>query len=286
MSRASRFAPLSGRLLISSPRTISRNELSYIRDVIKSKGTRDRDRVFALEGAKPILELLDSAPATLVYIVVTQRFLEQQSAQARHRLLNSGCTVHCCPEHRFTQLSDVETPSGILAIVHHPTWNQTVLLDQSKLFGIYCDQLQDPTNIGTIIRTAAGLHVAGLWLSPNSADVFNPKVVRATAGTLLQLPIFAQVEVEELKVQNCTILAADSAMKEGVVPIRSIQSIPPRTIVAIGSENRGLSQATLRVATQRFTIPLSPGVESLNASAAAAIALFHLSGLPLEGPSA
>jgi TrmH family RNA methyltransferase len=277
---------LSGPLLIPSLRTISRNQLSYIRDVIKSKRTRDRDRVFALEGAKPILELLDAAPAKLVYIVVTQEFLDRQSAQARHRLLHSGCAIHCCPEHRFAQLSDVQTPSGILAIAYQPTWNQKVLLDQSKVFGIYCDQLQDPTNIGTIIRTAAGLHVAGLWLSPNSADVFNPKVVRATAGTLLQLPIFAQVEAEELKIHNCAILAADSAMQAGVVPIRSIRSIPPRTIIAIGSENRGLSQATIEAARLRFTIPLRPGVESLNASAAAAIAMFHFSGLPLEETAA
>jgi TrmH family RNA methyltransferase len=179
-------------------------------------------------------------------------------------------------------LSDVETPSGVLAIVQQPTWNQSVVLARSKILGIYGDQLQDPTNIGTIIRTAAALQVTGLWLSPSSADVFNPKVVRATAGTLLQLPIFNQAAVDELKALNCTLLAADSGTGDGVVPIRSIHAIPSRTIVAIGSESRGLSQATIRAARTRFTIPLSPGVESLNASTAAAIALFHFSGLPLE----
>jgi tRNA G18 (ribose-2'-O)-methylase SpoU len=78
------------------------------------------------------------------------------------------------------------------------------------------------------------------------------------------------------------VLAADSGTGSGAVPIRSIQSIAARTILAIGSETRGLSEATLAAAKVRFTIPLKPGVESLNAAAAAAIALFHLSGLPLE----
>ena len=124
--------------------------------------------------------------------------------------------------------------------------------------------------------------MSGLWLSSNSVDVFNPKVVRATAGTLLQLPIFPQTGVDALKALNCEIIAADSEMGDGVVSIRSIQSIPRRTILAIGSESRGLSQAIVRAAKIRFTIPLNIGVESLNAAAAAAIALFHFSGLPLE----
>ena len=274
--------PLSGFLLIPSPRTISRNQLSYIRDVVKIKRTRDLDRVFALESAKPILELVHSTPERLTCIVVTPGFLDRQPPEVRHQLLNGGCPIHYCPEHRLAQLSNVETPSGVLAIVQQPTWNQSVILAQPRILGIYADQLQDPANIGTIIRTAAALHVSGLWLSSNSVDVFNPKVVRATAGTLLQLPIFPQTGVDALKALNCEIIAADSEMGDGVVSIRSIQSIPRRTILAIGSESRGLSQAIVRAAKIRFTIPLNIGVESLNAAAAAAIALFHFSGLPLE----
>ena len=271
--------------MIPSPRTISRNQLSYIRDVIKTKRTRDRDRVFALEGAKPILELLQAAPERLVCVVVAPGFLKRQPPEVRHHLLSSGYPIHSCPEHRLVDLSDVEAPSGAVAIVHQPTWNQSVLLAQPRILGIYGDQLQDPTNIGTIIRTAAALHVSGLWLSPNSIDVFNPKVVRATAGTLLQLPIFTKIGADELEALNCSILASHSGMGEGVVPIRSIQAIPPRTIVAIGSESRGLSQVTIRAAKIRFTIPLNPDVESLNVAAAAAISLFHFMGLPLEGVS-
>jgi TrmH family RNA methyltransferase len=273
---------LSGLPLTSSLRTVSRNFLSHIRDVAKTRRTRDRERVFVLEGTKPILELLQSAPHKLVCIVVSPSFLDRQPPEVRHQILNGGCTTHSCPDHTLAQMSDVETSSGMLAIVHQPIWNRSALLAQPRLFGLYGDKLQDPTNLGTIIRTAAALNVSGLWLAPHSVDVFNPKVVRATAGTLLHLPIFTHTGIDELQALDCTIFAADSGTGGEAVPIRSIQAIPARTIVAIGSESRGLSEATLAAAKIRFTIPLQTGVESLNAAAAAAIALFHFSGLPLE----
>ncbi|MBX3370774.1 MAG: RNA methyltransferase [Nitrospira sp.] len=265
-----------------SSRTVSRNFLSHIRDVAKTKRTRDRERVFVLEGTKPILELVRSAPRQIVCLVVAPTFLERQSPGDVQEIVRSGCTVHTCPEHQLAQLSDVETSSGALAIVHQPTWDQAAILAQPRVFGLYGDMLQDPANIGTIIRTAAGLDVSALWMAPHSVDVFNPKVVRATAGTLFQLPIFSHTSFENLLSLGCTILAADVGAHSNSVPIRSIQSIPARTIVAIGSESRGLSDAVLDAAAVRFTIPLKPGVESLNAATAAAIALFHLSGLPVE----
>ncbi len=235
-----------------------------------------------LEGTKPILELLQSAPQQLVCLIVAPSFLDKQPPEVRQQIVSSGCTLHGCPEHMLAQLSDVETSSGVLAIVHQPTWNQAAVLAQSRIFGLYGDMLQDPTNMGTIIRTAAGLNVSAMWLAPHSVDVFNPKVVRATAGALFQLPIFPHTSLEELLNLDCTIIAADAGTSEGSLPIRAIRSIPARTILAIGSESRGLSEGTFEAARLRFTIPLKPGVESLNAAAAAAIALFQLSGLPLE----
>ena len=250
--------------------------------MIKTKRTRDRERVFVLEGTKPIVELLQSAPNQLVCVVVSPGFFDRQPPEVSELLLSSGCTVYSCPEDTLAQLSHVETSSGALAIVHQPTWDQSAILAQPRVFGLYGDMLQDPANIGTIIRTAAGLNVSALWMAPHSVDVFNPKVVRATAGTLFQLPIFSHTSLENLLSLGCTIMAADVGTSADSVPIRSIQSLPARTIVAIGSESRGLSEPLLNAATLRFSIPLKPGVESLNAATAAAIALFHLSGLPTE----
>lgn len=267
--------------MVAPLRTISRTQLSHIRDLITTKRAREHERVFVLEGPKPLLELLHSTPHYVVTVVAVPGFIERLSPAVRQQLLSSDCALYTCPEERLVRLSDVESSSGVLAIVRQPTWDQFAVLAQPRVLGLYADMLQDPTNIGTIIRTAAGLNVSGLWLAPQSVDVYNPKIVRATAGALFQLPIFPDTAIEHLLKQDCMILAADAATN-GSLPIRSIQSLPARTIVAIGSESRGLSDATLRAAKLRFTIPLKPGVESLNAAAAAAIALFHLSELPVS----
>lgn len=270
--------------LTSLLRIVSRNFLSHIRDVIKTKRTRDRERVFVLEGTKPIVELLRAAPNRFVCVIVAPGFLERQSEDIKNLFLESRVTLYGCPEDTLAQLSQVDTSNGALAIVHQPTWDQAAIVVQPKIFGLYGDMLQDPANIGTIIRTAAGFNVSALWMAPHSVDVFNPKVVRGTAGTLFQLPIFSHTPVEQLLQLGCTIMAADVEASEGTVPIRSIRTLPARTVVAIGSESRGLSEAVLQAATVRFTIPLRPEVESLNAATAAAIALFHFSGLPTAAP--
>ncbi|WHZ15389.1 MAG: hypothetical protein OJF52_002233 [Nitrospira sp.] len=265
--------------MAGSPRQISRSQISYIRDLIQSRRTRDREGVFVLEGAKPILELLQSAPHHVVTVVASPGFLDRQSPAVKQQLLRRDGAFYLCCDERLAKISAVETSSGAVAIVRRPTWDQSAVLARPRVLGLYGDRLQDPTNIGAIIRTAAGLDVSGLWLAPDSVDVFNPKVVRATAGTLFRFPIFFRTAIEELVEQGCVVFAADTAT--GGLPIRSIQTLPPRTIVAIGSEGRGLSDATMAAAQFRFTIPLKQDVESLNVAAAAAIAMFHLSGLPI-----
>jgi len=260
-------------------RTISRRQIQYIRELLSTKRTRDQEGVFVLEGAKPILELLRSAPDQVVEVVVTSNFLDRHTSSERKQVLEASGRVYSCPMERFSPLSDVDSSQGILALVRRPTWDQQTILARPRLLGVYGDRLQDPTNLGSIIRTAAALDIGGLWLTAHSVDVFNPKVVRATAGTLFRLPIFLHAELQDLVQAGCTVLAADSAHRDSI-SLRSIHSLPARTIVALGSEGQGLSPATLQAARTRLTVPLRKGVESLNVAAAAAMILYHLSGLP------
>jgi TrmH family RNA methyltransferase len=176
-------------------------------------------------------------------------------------------------------LSDLDAPQGILAVVRKPTWDEGGVLRRPTLLGIFGEQLQDPANVGAIIRTAAALDASALWLTPESADVYNPKVVRATSGVLHALPIFASKDVSGLIRQGCRIFAAEAA-RDGTVPIDEIHQVPRKLVLAVGNESRGLSAQIRRQATTRFTIPLSRGVESLNVAATVAIATFYFSRLP------
>lgn len=164
-------------------------------------------------------------------------------------------------------------------MVRQPQWSEDVVLREREWMGVFGDGLQDPANVGAIVRTAAALDAAALWLTSDSVDVFNPKVVRAAAGTILSLPVFRRDDPSPLIARGCKLLAAD-ASAGGTTSLVEIDRVPARLLVAFGNESRGLSQKTAKVASVRFHIPLARGVESLNVAASAAIALFHLGRLP------
>jgi len=157
-----------------------------------------------------------------------------------------------------------------------------MVLAQPSLFGVYGEHLQDPANVGAIIRTAAALNVDALWLTPESADVYNPKVVRASAGAVLSLPIFVTEHVGRLTAKGMVVFAAEAGSGDAI-HLESIRTVPKRLVVAVGNESRGLSAQTVKQAACRFTIPLSRHVESLNVAASVAIALHYLRRVEAEG---
>lgn len=256
-----------------------------IRSLVRHKKTRDTERAFILEGAKPIQELLETNASAVSTVVVTETWLKKHDRQLPQGLERAGTHVYACRESIFEQLSDVSTPAGMLAVVRQPAWNQETIFQRPRLFGLYGECLQDPANVGTIIRTAAGFGLDALWLSSDSADVFSPKVVRATAGSLLALPVFYGTDLTPFTQHGCALLATEPpghGDREDSRAIREIQHIPPRSILALGNESRGLAETTLRQALIRFHIPVSRAIESLNVAASAAIAMFYLAGLPRE----
>ncbi|MGH7261120.1 MAG: TrmH family RNA methyltransferase [Nitrospiraceae bacterium] len=252
---------------------------SRIKRLLREKQTRDAERVFVMEGAKPIRELLRIKSPAIEAVVVTQPYLDTCEPAVRRSL--DSQPVYLCRNTLFEKLSDTTTSQGILAVIRKPAWDQTVIFKRPQVLGIYGECLQDPTNVGAIIRTAAAFGLDGLWLSADSADVFNPKIVRATAGTLLKLPVFIVKDAGELAEPHCTILAADSSGKHAR-RMDEIASIPARALIALGNESRGLSNATLRAAAIRFHIPISSDAESLNVAASAAIAAFYFSRVPRD----
>lgn len=249
--------------------------------MLERKWTRDHEQAFVVEGARPVTELLRKQSPALTLIVLSLGFLLKQSGDVAHLLRHSHAPVYELDAHLFERLSDVESTQGILAIVQKPRWIERTIFDQPHVFGLFGDQVQDPGNVGTLIRIAAALGVDALWLTRDSADVFSPKIVRATAGAVLGLPIFQCIGPRTFVEHQCALLAAETS-SSGSTPIRDIRSIPARAVVAVGNESRGLGKAALDMAALRFHIPIQKDVESLNVAAAAAISLFYLSGLPRE----
>lgn len=234
---------------------------------------------FVVEGTHAVRDLLARYSEQILTLVTAHSYLSKEGQRDRVLRLASSATLYSCSDLQFLKLSDLDKPQGILAVVRQPTWDEAAILRQQFVFGIFGETLQDPANVGAIIRTAAALNASALWLTPESADVYHPKVVRATSGVVLSLPVFSARGVEGLIRHGCEVFAAE-VMGDGTVSIDEIQQAPRKLILAVGNESRGLSAEVRRQATTRFTIPLSRDVESLNVAATAAIATFYFSRLP------
>jgi len=166
----------------------------------------------------------------------------------------------------------------MLAVVRQPRWDEAQVLNRTKVLGIYGDRLQDPANVGAIIRTAAALGLSGVWLSAECADPFGPKVVRAAAGSILNIPTFWRREIRSFSSYGCEIYSA-VLPSAGIVSIRHIQKIPSRLVIALGNEGTGLAPDVVAASHVKFSIPLADGMESLNVAATAAISAFYFRGL-------
>ena len=258
---------------------LTRSQGAHIRVLLLDRHVRTQEGSFVVEGAHAVRDLLTRYPEEILTIVTAHGYLPKERQGDRLVRPASSTQQYSCSDLQFSKLSDLEAPQGILAVVRQPTWDEENVLKQPAVLGIFGEQLQDPANVGAIIRTAAALNVSALWLTPESADVYQPKVVRATSGVLLALPIFTARNVSGLIRQGCQIFAAE-VTGDGTVSIDEIHQVSRKLVLAVGNESRGLSAQLLRQATIRFTIPLSRNVESLNVAATVAIATFYFSRLP------
>ncbi len=258
---------------------LTRVHRTRIRALLLDRQVRAQEGIFVVEGAHAVRDLLIRFPQHVSMLVTSDGYLLKE--EPRDRLIRQAATIqqYACSNLHFLKLSDLAAPQGILAVVHQPTWNEQAVLRQPIIFGLFGEHLQDPTNVGAIIRTAAALHVSALWLTSDSFDVYHPKVVRATSGALLALPVFLTTEMPTFIRAGCQLFTAE-VEGDMTVSIDDIKVVPRKFVFAVGNESRGLSAPIRAQATTRFTIPLSHSVESLNVAATVAIATFYFSRLP------
>lgn len=191
--------------------------------------------------------------------------------------------VYQVPDALFAKISDTETPQGVLAVVRQKTDSLEELLSarnssdpaEAELF-LLLENLQDPGNLGTILRSSEGAGVTAVILSADSVDRYNPKVIRSTMGAIFRLPVLVTEDLQEtiavLKRSKIRVYAAhlDS---ESLPYDRADWSGP--SAVLIGNESKGLSDAVTACADEKVHIPMLGQVESLNAAVAASLIAFE-----------
>ncbi len=175
-------------------------------------------------------------------------------------------------EHVFESFSELESPQGILLVVRRPVIHWDELLTRESFMLVACE-IQDPGNLGSLVRSAEAFGVTAVLTSEGSAFPFSPKVIRSSSGAVLRLPIYENQDVpwmlEQLKRQNYRMLAAVGGKNQD---FRSV-GYGGKLALWVGNEGRGLPDSVLAVTDQKIAIPLAPPVDSLNVAMAASIIL-------------
>jgi TrmH family RNA methyltransferase len=169
----------------------------------------------------------------------------------------------------FAQLSELKTPNGLLALIATP---QPVLDSAQNQFALLLEDLQDPGNLGSILRSAAAAGCDAVFLSQGCVDAWSPKVLRAAMGGHFALQIHESVDLLNIAHEFTGKILASSLQANKALFDCNLRG---KLAFAIGNEGAGLSQALLEAAQERFIIPMPGKVESLNAAAATAVCLFE-----------
>ncbi|HMY51596.1 MAG TPA: RNA methyltransferase [Candidatus Obscuribacter sp.] len=178
------------------------------------------------------------------------------------------------PDVLFRELVTTTSPSPVLAAAAMPVVTIEMLLARQAATLVLCENLQDPGNLGTIIRSALAFDAGALILSHGSVDAFNPKVVRSAMGGLFQLPILSidlEIACRHLKEAGYVFLAFSPEAK---ITTADYPFTEEKVILLVGNEGNGLTERAEALADVKISIPQNPAVESLNVAVATSIALY------------
>jgi TrmH family RNA methyltransferase len=233
--------------------------------------TRDREKenAFVVEGVRLAEEAVHSG--WLPRLILYTSGLNERGIATVVKFQESGAEAEQISENVLRSVSDTDTPQGILVVLE----KKTIKIPERLGFILIIDQMRDPGNLGSILRTAAAAGVDGIFITPGSVDHYSPKVVRAGMGAHFHVPIWVESWQEIHGFLNKGGIQTYLATPEKGIPYYEADFRQPKAII-IGGESSGASVKAYRAAHQLLHIPMSAGVESLNAAAAAAILIFEV----------
>lgn len=247
--------------------SIQNNKVKKIEKLIQKSKTRTEEGLFVVEGLKMMKEVPSDR--------LVETFMSETFAATQEAAFFMEVNYEIVSEQVFKRMSDVSTPQGILGLVKIPVQQWSGEIEEENPLYIMAENLQDPGNIGTLIRTAEAAGADGVFLSKGCADLYNPKVVRSTMGSIFRIRIFTEIDpvetIRQMKSGGIQVLAADL---KGAQPYDKADYCLP-TCILIGNEGSGLTQAVAEEAGKAIKIPLLGGAESLNAAVAAGVLLYE-----------
>jgi len=250
---------------------VTKNEINNTKSLLTRKGRRAQNK-FLAEGVR----LLEEAVRFRVRPEVVYWNESLLSPRGRKLVSEFGqwnVQVEAISARNIRTISGTETPQGLVAVFPQPETDLAKLYDQKQRRILLCEEIQDPGNLGTLVRSALAFGIELVILIKNCVDPFSLKVVRSSAGALFGLDVAVGDKrgfIRRLQMDKVTVIAADATGKD-IGSIRPLCRPGDRLMLAVGSEARGLSRRILDQADHRVRIAHSRNVESLNAAVAGSV---------------
>lgn len=244
-------------------------QIRYLQRLQESSRFRKKERAFLAEGWKMIAEALSRGLVKKIYVD------EEQKEEWEKRFGGESLSCEFVKKNVFARICDTISPQGAVAVAEMPSYELEDYLSGDRRRFLCLEDIRDPGNLGTMIRTAEGAGMTGVIMSRGTADLFNPKASRSTMGSLFRVPFFYTedfVGTMHLLCSRGIVLYA--AHLQGSTPYREV-SYGESLGILIGNEANGLSEQAAQAADFRVRIPMAGQLESLNAAISAAILMYE-----------
>jgi TrmH family RNA methyltransferase len=250
----------------------SNAKIRHVQNLNKKAGYRKETGLFTIEGIRMFSELpVDRTEE----VFVGKTFFDQCTEETRRKI--EAAPFEMVSDAVFESMSDTRTPQGILAVVRQYSYSFADLLKNRAGHNLLIlETIQDPGNLGTMMRAGEGAGLSGIIMDRKTADLYNPKVIRSTMGSIFRVPFFYADDLQEAvrSVKNAGITVYAAALDGEKAYDREDYRKPAAFM--IGNEAAGLSEEMLGLADIRVRIPMKGKVESLNAAVAASVLMYEL----------
>ena len=249
--------------------TMKNQQIKNVMKLKKSSKERKEQGVFLVEGVRICREIPRDWDAEFY---VSEEYYLQKKEEVEEII--KGRKYELVTKEVFDKISDTITPQGILALVKQPEYSLEEIEKEENPMLMVLENLQDPGNLGTIIRSCEAAGVSAVILSKDTVDIFNPKVIRATMGSVFRVPFILNQDMQELlswfRKHHVTTYAAHLKGTDFYQ-----EDLKKSVAFLIGNEGNGLSDELTEAADRKIKIPMSGSVESLNAAIAATILAYE-----------
>lgn len=248
------------------------DRVKYIRSLVAHPRERHNERVFVVEGIRLVQAALEAGRTFMLVLYAPEQLATTAAGQQLLTTLAHQPYSYAATARVVAAASDTTTPQGVVAVT---PWLD--LPPQPTGMWLILDGVQDPGNVGTLLRSAEAVGVGGVWCSRGTVDVFSPKVVRAGMGAHFWLPIQQQLTWDELPpiIAQRPPTPIYATLANGTTAYTHVDWREP-SVVILGNEAQGLSQQALAMATDTLVIPMVGRAESLNVAVAGSVIMFEM----------